>query len=205
MKIMKLYLVFLVTAFLASNAYGDINSSNCSSDAVLLTEAGNNIFPRALRERTGNAEAAIKLYLMALENSPDCRTTLRLITRLYSELHQIDLAKVYLKKLLEVYPDDSVGLQIQSDIFVHEGDFENAIQIRKNIIKKNGGENGYNYYSIARIYALLNDVDLSLEYLQRAIKISPKWGDNANAQADDAFIKVIKDERFKNIEIIKIK
>lgn len=188
--ITRLFILIFIP-ILSFPVYADIND-NCSEDSILITESGWDTYKRNNKDRTGDAALSASLYEQALNLSPNCRRTLRLVTGLYSQLHKIELAEKYLTRLLNIYPNDEVGLAIKSDIFVYHADYDSAIKVQKLIIEKNGTGNGASYYSIARIYALMGNVDLSLEYLNKAIVITPGWGNMSNMQADDAFKDVVK-------------
>ena len=79
-----------------------------------------------------------------------------------------------LEYLIEIYPEEIAYLKKIVLCYYKAGLKDKSINGYKHLIKLEP-ENKQNYVSIAILYKELNQLSLSKEYLQQALKVDPKW------------------------------
>ncbi len=112
---------------------------------------------------------AEKVLLEAIEFDKDNRILKGMMADLYIKTDRLDDAEIQVEALLKNEPGNLYALQKKGDISAKRGDLKSALDIFLDIYKRSDGD----YFllkRIARVYYLLNSLDDSIVYANKAKK-----------------------------------
>jgi tetratricopeptide (TPR) repeat protein len=120
----------------------------------------------------GQTEASLNLYQQALQAEPNNQNILYAIGTLYHNLHQLDQAKVYYKKILSLDPNHSKAMSNFISVIAEEAP-ERALGQLQELARQNPNFSPVQA-QIGMIYAKQNDLVTAEQYLRRASALSPE-------------------------------
>jgi len=151
----------------------------------------------------GKHEQALRLFKKAALVRPDDYESAIFVATAYgdlmmtTEMHKANLRALKLvRKHLEMYPDDARAYYLGAIILVEEDEDEEALDWMAKAISIEPNETKV-LYNAACIYSLLGELDLALEYFEKAVKsgyASREWIEN-----DTDFDQIRDHPRFKKI------
>ena len=122
--------------------------------------------------RSGKWIKAIQYLQKSLEIKDDYHPAWRDLADIYHQHGDVQQAQKYIQKALEIKPDDPVSLFIQGVIHLTDRDIQSAL-FAFNRALENGELNWGLAYNLGLCYYGLQKIDISIEYLNKAIQKDP--------------------------------
>ncbi len=126
-----------------------------------------------LQDRQGNANAAVRRYVQALQRQPDFTPALTNLIRLYVRAGEITEANELANRFIDRRPDNLDHRAAQFEIWLHQDRYEDVIQAARDILRRDV-EHVDAMILMATAKYELRRYELAQAILERALILSPE-------------------------------
>jgi pentatricopeptide repeat protein len=123
----------------------------------------------------GNFEGAIALLERALELDPTFHAFYNLLAYHYSTINEHEKAISAIKKYMALLPDVGNTYNAAIDILMQAGQFDEALQMCEEGLKKSPDRQGWYYFRTAMIYLFQGQSDKALERIGRIQELEERY------------------------------